>query len=72
MFVGENRGEKLFIYMYDANGSPIGYQYRESTYAADVWDTFWFDKNLFGDIVAVYDEDGTSLVYYVYDAWGSK
>ena len=58
--------------MYDANGSPIGYQYRENSYAADVWDTFWFEKNLQGDIVAVYDEDGTKLVNYTYDAWGSK
>ena len=24
------------------------------SYAEDVWDTFWYEKNLQGDIVAVY------------------
>lgn len=27
-------------------------------------------KNLFGDIVAVYGNDGTKLISYTYDAWG--
>ncbi len=36
-----------------------------------VFDTFWFEKNLFGDIIAVYSDTGTLLVSYVYDAWGS-
>ena len=46
-------------------------QYHGASYAANVWDTFWFEKNLQGDIVAVYSGSGTKLVEYVYDAWGN-
>ena len=57
-------------YLYDDSGSPIGMQYRTPSYAEGVWDTYYFDKNLQGDIVAVYDQSGTKLVSYRYDAWG--
>ena len=33
--------------------------------------TFWFERNLQGDIVAVYNEDGVKVCTYTYDAWGS-
>jgi hypothetical protein len=46
-------------------------QYHASTYAQNVWDTYWFEKNLQGDIVAVYNTSGTKLVSYIYDAWGN-
>ena len=55
---------------YDASGSPIGMQYRTTSYAEGVFDTYWFEKNLQGDIVAVYNDAGTLLVTYTYDAWG--
>jgi len=29
-------------------------QHRYDYYAEDVWDTYWFEKNLQGDIVKVY------------------
>ena len=35
------------------------------------WDTYWFEKNLQGDVVAIYDDDGNKLISYVYDAWGN-
>lgn len=46
-------------------------QSRYSGYADGEFDTYWFEKNLQGDIIAVYDEDGTKLVEYLYDAWGN-
>ena len=46
-------------------------QYHASGYAEDDWDIFWYEKNLQGDIVAVYSEAGTKLVSYTYDAWGN-
>ena len=46
-------------------------QYRLNTYAADTWDVYRFEKNLQGDIVAVYNASGTKLVSYIYDAWGN-
>ena len=46
--------------------------YRTTSYAKDVWDTFWYEKNLQGDIVAVYNSSGTKLASYNYtDAWGN-
>jgi len=69
--VSEAWGNYLLIYLYDESGSPIGMQYRESSYAADVYDTFYFEKNLQGDIIAVYNESGLKIVSYNYDAWGN-
>ena len=46
-------------------------QYREPSMAEGVFYTFWFEKNLQGDIVAVYNETGTKLISYAYDAWGN-
>ena len=49
----------------------MGMRYRKESYGQYVYDTFWFDKNLQGDIVAVYNESGTKLISYKYDAWGN-
>ena len=68
--VAEEWSNKLLIYLYDANGAPIGMQYRTTSYAEGVFETYWFEKNLQGDIVAVYNDAGTLLVTYTYDAWG--
>ena len=69
--VAEEWGTNLVFYLYDADGSPIGMQYRNSSYAGGVFETYWFEKNMQGDIVAVYDVAGTLLISYVYDAWGN-
>jgi len=69
--VSEAWGDYLLIYLYDESGSPIGMQYRESSYAANTFDTFYFEKNLQGDIIAVYNENGVKIVSYNYDAWGN-
>ncbi|MBQ8380701.1 MAG: RHS repeat-associated core domain-containing protein, partial [Clostridia bacterium] len=69
--VAEETSNNITLYIYDSQGSPIGMQYHGASYSANVWDTFWFEKNLQGDIVAVYSGSGTKLVEYVYDAWGN-
>ena len=46
-------------------------RYRKHTDAEDSWTTYWFEKNMFGDVVAVYSSAGTKLVSYKYDAWGN-
>ena len=69
--VSEAWGNNLLIYLYDAEGAPVGMMYRNSTYPSDTFDTFWFEKNLQGDIVAVYNAAGTKLISYTYDAWGN-
>ena len=58
------------MYFYDASGSVIGMQYHGADYATNVWDIYWFEKNIFGDVIAVYDEYGTKLISYVYGAYG--
>ena len=68
--VAEVSGNEIVVYLYDANGSPVGMQYRNDTYTKNKWDTYWFEKNLQGDILGVYDYAGNCLVYYEYDSWG--
>ncbi|MBQ7346815.1 MAG: RHS repeat-associated core domain-containing protein [Clostridia bacterium] len=58
------------VYLYDENGFPMGLKYRTNAYAANEYDYFFFEKNLQGDIIAVYDESGTKIGGYIYDAWG--
>ena len=69
--VGEETNGNVTLYIYDANGSILGFKYHDASKTADEWDTYWYEKNIFGDIVAVYSSDGTKLVSYVYDAWGN-
>ena len=68
----ENGLDHLILYIYDATGSPIGMQYRNSGYVADWFDSYLYRKNLQGDVIGVYDESGTLLVSYTYDAWGNQ
>ena len=63
--------DNLLIFLYDESGSPIGMQYRNGSYAADTFVTFFFEKNLQGDIIAIYNEDGIKVLSYTYDAWGN-
>ena len=69
--VSESWGNNLLIYLYDESGSPIGMQYRTTSYAANTFDTFYFEKNLQGDIIAVYNASGVKVLSYTYDAWGN-
>ena len=69
--ISEAWGTNLLIYLYNESGSPIGMQYRNDAYAADTFFTFFFEKNLQGDITAVYNENGVKVLSYTYDAWGN-
>ena len=67
----ENGVQHLLMYVYDANGSPTGMVYRNSTMAANATEEYLFVKNIQGDILYVYSSTGNKLVSYVYDAWGN-
>ncbi len=69
--VSEQWSNKLIIYLYDEVGAPMGMLYRTNSYAEDTYDIFYFEKNLQGDIIAIYNASGTKLVGYTYDAWGN-
>ena len=59
------------VYLYDEAGAPLGYRYRTPSYASGAFDGYFFEKNLQGDVVAVYSQSGIKLVSYIYDAWGA-
>ena len=69
--VAEETNGNVTVYLYDSEGLPIGMQYRAASYANDVWDAYWYERNLQGDVVAVYNSAGTKLISYTYDAWGN-
>ena len=71
LLVKEESSTQTIVYLYDANGSPVGFKYRTPSYAEDVWDEYFYEKNLQGDIVAVYTAAGAKLISYTYDAWGN-
>jgi len=66
----EGNVEHFILYLYDETGAPIGLSYRNSSLASGVYHTCFFEKNLLGDIVAVYNSSGTVIGTYIYDAWG--
>ncbi len=59
----EKRGSKNIFYFYDCNGYLTGLEYDGTTY--------YPATTLNGDVVAIYDHNGTCLVEYEYDAWGN-
>ncbi len=69
--IAEEWGSNLIVYLYDSDGSPMGMQYRRNSMDVGEFYTFWFEKNLQGDIVAVYNSAGIKVISYSYDAWGN-
>ena len=59
------------VSLYDESGMPIGMHYRTSGYSSGTWDAYWFERNLHGDVVAIYNNSNTKLASYIYDAWGN-
>ena len=45
--------------------------YRKNSYEEARFDRYFFEKDIFGNIVAVYNESGTKVASYAYDAWGN-
>ena len=71
LLIAEETNSNIIVYLYDENGTPVGFMYRAVSYAEDVWDIYAFEKNIFGDVVAVYNADtGVKLISYTYNAWG--
>ena len=69
--IAEKWGNHTVAYFYDENGTPIGLCYRNNADAWGVASYYFFDKNLQGDIVAIYNESGVKIGSYTYDAWGN-
>ena len=56
------------VYIYDAAGQPIGMTHFQD---GTLVDTYLYEKNIQGDVVAVYEYDGDLVVRYAYNAWGA-
>ena len=66
----KNNIEYFLYFIYDENGSPAGIEYRTSEYEDGEFDYYFFDKNIFGDIIGIYNESGRKICTYTYNAWG--
>ena len=54
------------VYLYDDSG-VVGMAYIKN----GVTSAYYFQKNLMGDVVAIYDTNGAKIASYNYDAWGN-
>ena len=71
LLYAEETNSQITVYLYDENGAPIGFMYRGADYGNGVWDIYAFEKNIQGDVVAVYNAStGVKLISYKYNAWG--
>ena len=62
--------QHLMIYVYDAEGTPIGFRYRNSTYNAGVFKSYVYGKNVQGDVIYIFNTNGEKVADFAYDAWG--
>ena len=60
--IGEKTGDNTIIYLYDESGSKYGFTYNGTTY--------YYNFNLQGDVIGIYDSSGNIVVEYTYDVWG--
>jgi RHS repeat-associated protein len=54
-------------YYYNGEDEIIGFEVTEN----GTTKSYYYEKNYFGDVVAIYDENGVKVVEYEYDAWGN-
>lgn len=69
LLMHETRGDKTFDYCYDASGQLYAVYYKATATAAP--ETYYFSHNWRGDIIGIYNTQGTLVVSYEYDAWGN-
>ena len=55
------------IYLYDES-SMIGVMYNYNGQGAE---SYYYHRNLQGDVIAIYNANGGRVVEYAYDAWGT-
>ena len=58
------------VFSWPQTGSILSH-YRTKLDGKREYDTYYFEKNLQGDIIAIYTENGTKIGSYTYDAWGN-
>lgn len=66
-YYGEGSGTEKKVYLYDESGI-IGMVY---TSESGTTTTYYFQRNLLGDVIGIYNASGTKVGGYAYDAWGN-
>ena len=66
-YYGEGSGTEKKVYLYDETGI-IGMVYTSETGTTA---TYYFQRNLLGDVIGIYNTSGTKVGGYAYDAWGN-
>lgn len=64
----ETDGLVTLTYYYGMNGI-VGFHY--VNLSKDIDENYYYGKNAFGDVTAIYNEAGTAVAGYTYDAWGN-
>ena len=67
--IEETIGNKVIDYFYDANGQAIAFRYKSGVNAD--FDYYYYAYNSRGDILGLYNYDGSVYCTYTYDAWGN-
>ena len=62
------RGNRILEFSYDANGTPVSIKYRSSATATPIY--YYYGINSRGDVVSLYNSNGTIAAKYEYDAYG--
>ena len=67
----ESYEDVFIIYIYDETGSPVGMAYMNYNFPGEEFNYYFFTKNLQGDIIGIYNDEGQQVAEYQYDAWGN-
>ncbi len=55
------------VYLYDEN-SIVGVDFTQNGSTS----TYYFDRNIKGDVIGIYNASGTQIAKYSYDSWGNS
>ena len=65
-YTGGSTRTKELVYLYDESGI-IGCVFTVNGTST----TYYYQRNLLGDVIGIYNTSGTKVVGYAYDAWGN-
>ena len=65
-YTGGSTSTRDITYLYDESGI-IGAIQKRGT----VEETFYFDRNIKGDVIGIFNASGSRVASYIYDAWGN-
>ena len=63
---GQKTGDEYIIFLYDESGTAYGMLVKNGTTES----TYYYVRNLQGDIIGILDSNGVQVVSYTYGAWG--